>query len=76
MYLNPDQAEYVRELHRMDPAEKCWCGWYPKGKCHTCPPDKTCADKMAVQCPECHNDPGWWEGGAIIHRVGCSKSAQ
>lgn len=71
-YLNDDQNSYVEYLHRIPLAGKCWCGWYPLGECPTCPKDKTCADKVAAQCPICHNDGGP-EGRIITHRIGCSS---
>lgn len=71
-YLNSEQNDYVDYLHSLPLTEKCWCGWNRLGKCYNCPADKTCADKVAAQCPECHNDGGP-EGKPITHRIGCSK---
>jgi hypothetical protein len=71
--FNAGQIDYMEYLSRQDPSTLCWCGWYEKGKCNAgtpCPPDKSCADKMAVWCPDCHNAPDLITG-EIIHRVGC-----
>lgn len=72
-YFNSDQRSYMRSLDDMLPESKCWCGWYPLGKCQDCPPDKSAADKIAAWCPECHDDPGPKGDRAITHRIGCSK---
>lgn len=72
-YFNSDQEDYMRSLARIDPKEKCWCGWYRLGECpNGCPVDKTCADKLAARCPDCHNDAGPAGDRPIWHRVGCS----
>lgn len=71
--FNSDQRDYMASLAEMSPETKCWCGWYPIGKCPHCPPAKTSADKLAVWCPECHNAPNPDGTGPITHRIGCSR---
>lgn len=74
--FNDDQLDYMRSLEEMPPETKCWCGWYRLGECPNCKtyaPGKTCADKIAVRCPECRNDPGP-NGGTITHTIRCSRS--
>ena len=74
--FNSDQQEYMVHLSNLPAAAKCWCGWYLLGECSNCAtyaPGKTCADKMAVWCPECHNDPGP-NGGTITHIKGCKQN--
>lgn len=70
--FNSDQLDYMRSLDRMEPASKCWCGWYPLGECPHCPPGKSAADKIAAWCPECHGEPSPDLSRPIIHRRGCS----
>jgi hypothetical protein len=45
-YFNADQIDYMRQLDQMSPETKCYCGWYPLGKCPHCPAGRTCADKL------------------------------
>lgn len=71
--FNADQRDYMADLAAMPPATKCWCGWYPIGECPHCPPGKSAADKVAVWCPDCHNDPGPGGDRPIVHRVGCPR---
>jgi len=73
--FNEYQQEAMRDLAAMRPEDKCWCAWYPKGKCATpspCPPDKSLADRLVVECPGCHNYPDPELTRPIIHRKGCS----
>lgn len=77
MSFNAEQTEYIEYLGHLAPEVKCWCGWYKLGECPHCPPGKTSADKMAVWCPECHNDPGPGpNGGTIIHRFDCKRGGK
>jgi len=73
-YLNSDQESYVRSLNSIPLAERCWCGWYRLGECPNCKTARSCADKVAEQCPGCHNDGGP-ERREIVHRRGCSLEA-
>lgn len=38
--FNSDQLDYMDSLAAMPPETKCYCGWWPAGKCFSCPPDK------------------------------------
>ena len=74
--FNSDQQSYMDMLSNLPALAKCWCGWYLLGECPNCAtyaPGKTCADKMAVWCPECHNDPGP-NSGTITHIKGCKQN--
>jgi hypothetical protein len=73
IWFNEDQQAYIEYLATIPPEQKCWCGWYKVNECPHCPSGKTSADKIAVRCPECHNDPGPEGDRPIIHRKGCSK---
>lgn len=71
--FNSDQQSYMDMLCNLPPSARCWCGWNPLGECQHCAtyaPGKTCADKIAVQCPECLSDPGP-NGGTITHVRWC-----
>lgn len=77
-YFNEDQLDYMRSMAEIEPSKRCWCGWYRLGECPNCKtyaPNKTCADKIATWCPECHNNPGS-SGGIITHSISCSKNTQ
>ncbi len=71
--FNSDQNDYMDSLARMPLESKCWCGWFAKGECHSCPPEKTCADKIALRCPECQEYP-ILHNSKLQHRRGCSKA--
>jgi hypothetical protein len=71
--VNADQQAYTHYLRTIAPEDKCWCGWYPRGECHTCPVEFTCADKLAAQCPDCHNAPIAPGASTISHRIGCAQ---
>ncbi len=71
--FNEHQEDYMKSLREIPPALRCWCGWYKLGECPNCKTEKTCADKMAVMCPECDNHPGP-NGEPITHRYYCSQS--
>ena len=75
-YFNEGQRGYMNSLAQIPPAERCWCGWFRLGECHSCPPDKTAADKLAARCPSCHNNPGPEGNRAIVHRIGCNQSGE
>lgn len=60
--FNDEQRAYMEELDRIPLQKKCWCGWDMAGECYNCKrddrlKDKTCADKMALACPECGSTP-------------------
>ena len=75
-YFNSEQEAYMDYLRSVPARELCWCGWHPRKEkgfnpeCDT--HNKTAADKMAVWCPECHNDPGPNGKPPFTHRKGCS----
>jgi len=69
-FLNPYQEAHVADLARIKPENKCYCGWYNLGECPSCPPSKTCADKMKARCKYCGNSPPP-EGGEITHIINC-----
>ena len=74
MNLNSDQRDYVESLATMRPEDKCWCAWYPKGECHSCPPDLSLADRLKVSCPECRNYPRASNPTEpFVHIKGCSR---
>lgn len=75
-YFNSDQQSYMDSLARMPPENKCWCGWFPVGQCHTCPADKTLAQRQAVQCQSCCNAPDNFGAGKIIHNIRCTAGAK
>lgn len=75
--FNDEQRAYMASLDAMPAETKCWCGWYPAGECYNCKRDnrvagKTCADKLALRCPECGNTPSvpTWP---VFHTVKCSR---
>lgn len=75
--FNSEQLDYMASLNRMPAETKCWCGWYPFGECYNCKQDvrvsqKTCADKMALACPECGNTPSVPEW-PVFHLKNCSR---
>jgi hypothetical protein len=72
--FNEYQIEHMKYLESISPDKRCWCGWYELNKCPRCPKDRTCEEKLAVRCPECHNDPGWNGNTKIIHTIGCGHS--
>lgn len=39
-YFNGEQQAYMRELAAMPEAAKCACGWYRRGECPNCTPDR------------------------------------
>lgn len=59
-------------LEKIDPKNKCYCGWFMKGECPHCPENLSCQDKLDMACPGCHNAP-WPEtlSKPIIHVKGC-----
>ena len=69
-YFNEDQEDYMRSLAAIPPAERCWCGWYRLGECSSCPAGATCADKLAVACPQCRSAP-MRPGDATPHLATC-----
>jgi hypothetical protein len=38
--FNEYQQAYMRELAKMPASAKCNCGWYPRGDCPNCPPER------------------------------------
>jgi len=68
--FNEDQRDYLKYLHSLPAEQRCWCGWYPLGKC---PHDdcktrgKSRADFLAAACPECFTLPP-------LHVVSCSHA--
>jgi hypothetical protein len=72
--FNEHQEEFMRSLARIPAENKCWCGWYLAGECHTCPKDVTNADKLKVWCPECKNTPSNYGKGELIHSIFCSHN--
>lgn len=70
-YFNRDQQDYMDDLAKRAPETKCWCGWFPLGECHSCPANKTLADRKKVACPGCNNAPANFGAGEITHRIGC-----
>ena len=71
--FNSEQRDYMRYLAKQDPNTLCFCGWYHKGDCPHCPPDKSAADKIALKCPECGGNPITPDGNECYHRKECSK---
>jgi hypothetical protein len=73
--FNSDQRSWMESLAAIPPDRKCWCGWDRLGECNNppsiCRPGKTSADRMAVWCQDCHDEP--WDDGVIHHRVGCPR---
>jgi len=71
--FNSEQMDHMRALDAIPPERKCWCGWFGKGQCHTCPPDKSSADKLAARCIKCGADPGARNLFPTTHRRGCPR---
>jgi hypothetical protein len=70
--FNEEQLAHMKELDSIPPEQRCWCGWARLGECYNCSrdttrADKTYAERMNAQCPECGADPPY-------HRYYCSKS--
>lgn len=61
--FNDDQKAHMAELASIPPEKRCWCGWYlleptfPSGKCPSCPPGRTCAEKLTLKCETCGHTP-------------------
>jgi hypothetical protein len=62
-YFNEEQQAYMRELAAMPAESKCDCGWYRRGQCQNCRPerggrrsDPACehGTAMDVHCCNCH----------------------
>jgi len=73
--FNAEQREHMESLGAMSPEQKCWCGWNRVGDCHNpgpCQEGKTAADKMAVWCHDCHNEPGEFHRFSCPHDDGLS----
>lgn len=78
MSFNDDQIDYMRSMAKRPPDARCWCAWYPLGECPHCPPDKTLADRLKVQCPDirCQNYPDANDPtGKITHNIACRANA-
>lgn len=77
MSLNVHQKDYCRHLGTLKPEDKCWCGWFPKAECWSgCEKHGkglTCADKLALACPECGSTP-WSPDQPVTHQFKCSQS--
>ena len=77
--FNSDQQNYMESLSRISPEKKCYCGWYMIDDiipCHNCPPGKTLADRLLVQCSECKNYPSADGKQPIIHIKGCKNNGK
>lgn len=50
--FNEYQQAYIRELAEMSPDQKCACGWYRRGDCPNCAPDRggyeRCGDRATA----------------------------
>ena len=70
--FNSDQLDYMDYLSKVPPEKKCYCGWYLKDKCFSCPKGYTAADKLKARCKHCHSAP---EPGKkkIYHVVNCKN---
>lgn len=73
-HFNSDQLDHMASLATIPAESKCWCGWFPVGKCHSCPTDVTAADKLRARCDGCHNDPGPHFNRSVTHRIGCERT--
>lgn len=73
MSLNDDQIDWVRHLATIPPAERCYCGWNPIGKCYHCPPEASLEQRLKVQCPGCDNYLYLGGKPTITHRIGCTS---
>ncbi len=71
--FNSEQRAEMQALDLMPTNQRCWCGWFTLGSCYSCPPNKTCADKIASSCLECGADPGANGTHPTLHRIGCSR---
>lgn len=54
--FNRDQVAHMEYLASIPADKKCWCGWYLLGECPHCSSDKTNADRIKNQCPDCKGD--------------------
>jgi hypothetical protein len=60
-------------LSALSPAAKCYCAWFPKGECHSCPPHLSVADRIPLECPACHNYPPAKNlSRTITHNIKCT----
>lgn len=73
MSLNEEQLDYLRSLGKIPPDERCWCAWFRLGECPHCPPSKTLAQRLLVQCPDprCQNYPDPLGLYPITHNIKC-----
>lgn len=77
MSFNDEQLSYMRSLARMPPETKCYCAWFPIGECHSCPPHLSVADRIPLECPECHNYPPARDlSQPVTHNVKCSRRSR
>lgn len=79
MSFNADQIDHMRSLAAIHAGERCWCAWHRLGECPNCPPDKTLADRLKVQCPDprCQNYPSPNDpSGKITHNIACRADQQ
>lgn len=71
-YFNAEQEAHMADLAKIPADTKCWCGWFMKGECHSCPSHLSCANKLALRCGQCGNAPNPHALAApIIHTVNC-----
>lgn len=71
-YFNSEQIGEMARLIKADPKTLCLCGWWDHGKCDTCPPQFTHADRLAEKCVECGGYPER-PGGRVGHNIACSQ---
>jgi len=72
MSFNADQIDWMRHLATIPPADLCYCGWNPIGKCYHCPPAASLEQRLKVQCPQCGNYPYPKGKSTVTHNIKCS----
>lgn len=76
MSFNDEQLGYMADMARRPRNAVCYCAWFPAGKCPHCPPHLTAADRIPLECPDCHNYPPALDLSAqVIHQIGCKRGA-
>lgn len=74
MSFNDDQIDYIKSLARIADDKRCYCAWFPLGECPHCPPGKTLADRLKLQCSSCGSyPPAALPDQPVAHRIGCTR---
>ena len=77
MSFNDDQLDYMRDMDARPRNAVCYCAWHPAGECPNCPPHLTAADRIPLECDDCHNYPPARDlTRPVVHRIGCKMRVE